>query len=268
MGIRFFCPNGHKLHVKSFLAGKKGICPECGARMRIPTPATETSNARTEGAYGTNEEYGDLDFDSLSPAIASSRPQPIGDASKNWWDDGGPIDISDPASGSVAVSHVDEGLSAFPDVSAKVGAIGPDSQLGVLDEAPELVWYVRLKAGDQFGPANGPTMNEWLGQGRVPGDSLVWREGWAEWRRANEVFPDRFGAVKVSKPIPEIATLGKTIDPLASRKPKPKQNKSANWMAIALLAVCLGISVCIGLSLFYGGGNPTPGDRSDVADTQ
>ena len=36
MGIRFFCPNGHKLHVKSFLAGKRGICPECGVKVDIP----------------------------------------------------------------------------------------------------------------------------------------------------------------------------------------------------------------------------------------
>src|SRR5687768_3987482 len=36
MGIKFHCPNGHKLNVKSFLAGKKGVCPKCGTRVRIP----------------------------------------------------------------------------------------------------------------------------------------------------------------------------------------------------------------------------------------
>jgi hypothetical protein len=36
MGIRFTCPSGHKLHVKSFLAGKRGICPHCGATFQIP----------------------------------------------------------------------------------------------------------------------------------------------------------------------------------------------------------------------------------------
>ena len=37
MGIKFHCPNGHKLNVKAFLAGKKGICPKCGTKMLIPT---------------------------------------------------------------------------------------------------------------------------------------------------------------------------------------------------------------------------------------
>lgn len=37
MGIKFHCPKGHKLNVKAFLAGKKGICPKCGTKMLIPT---------------------------------------------------------------------------------------------------------------------------------------------------------------------------------------------------------------------------------------
>jgi len=47
MGIKFHCPNGHKLNVKSFLAGKKGVCPKCGAKMRIPT-ASESALADSE----------------------------------------------------------------------------------------------------------------------------------------------------------------------------------------------------------------------------
>jgi hypothetical protein len=38
MGIRFFCPNGHKLNVKEHLAGKRGVCPQCGAKFTIPLP--------------------------------------------------------------------------------------------------------------------------------------------------------------------------------------------------------------------------------------
>jgi hypothetical protein len=42
MGIRFTCPNGHKLNVKEHLAGKRGVCPNCGAKFLIP--ATSESN--------------------------------------------------------------------------------------------------------------------------------------------------------------------------------------------------------------------------------
>ncbi len=30
------CPNGHKLNVKAFLAGKRGICPDCDAKFIVP----------------------------------------------------------------------------------------------------------------------------------------------------------------------------------------------------------------------------------------
>jgi hypothetical protein len=39
MGIRFSCPNGHPLNVKDHLAGKRGICPSCGAKFVIPAAA-------------------------------------------------------------------------------------------------------------------------------------------------------------------------------------------------------------------------------------
>jgi hypothetical protein len=41
MGIRFLCPNGHKLNVKSGLAGKRASCPECGAKLLVPVASAE-----------------------------------------------------------------------------------------------------------------------------------------------------------------------------------------------------------------------------------
>lgn len=36
MGVRFQCPQGHNLHVKVELAGKRGLCPECGVKFVVP----------------------------------------------------------------------------------------------------------------------------------------------------------------------------------------------------------------------------------------
>ncbi len=49
MGIRFYCPNGHKLNVKSFQAGRRGICPHCGAKVQIPTESTRPGSKGLEG---------------------------------------------------------------------------------------------------------------------------------------------------------------------------------------------------------------------------
>jgi len=51
MGIRFACPNGHKLNVKEHLAGKRGICPNCGAKFVIPI--TSDANGTTEDPPST-----------------------------------------------------------------------------------------------------------------------------------------------------------------------------------------------------------------------
>lgn len=45
MGIVAFCPNHHRIKVKDHLAGKKGICPHCGARFRIPAESESAAPA-------------------------------------------------------------------------------------------------------------------------------------------------------------------------------------------------------------------------------
>lgn len=38
MSIQVTCPNGHALKVRSELAGKVGLCPQCKARVVVPQP--------------------------------------------------------------------------------------------------------------------------------------------------------------------------------------------------------------------------------------
>jgi hypothetical protein len=45
MGIRFLCPNGHKLNVKADLAGKRASCPECGVKLTIPASTIPAAGA-------------------------------------------------------------------------------------------------------------------------------------------------------------------------------------------------------------------------------
>ncbi len=49
MGIKFLCPQGHKLHVKSFLAGKRAICPKCGEKVTVPLE--DPSDASDAGSF-------------------------------------------------------------------------------------------------------------------------------------------------------------------------------------------------------------------------
>jgi hypothetical protein len=59
MGIRFTCPNGHKLHVKAFLAGKRGVCPQCGAKILIPSveEPQPLAAAHSPGSAGKSNQF-------------------------------------------------------------------------------------------------------------------------------------------------------------------------------------------------------------------
>ena len=99
-----------------------------------------------------------------------------------------------------------------PPVAASQPRIQPKAQPAVAEppdpiaEAPEAIWYVRPPSGGQFGPATGDSMRTWMSEGRVSADSLVWREGWCEWREAATVFPKlRDGH---SPPIPAVSGEG------------------------------------------------------------
>ncbi|MGD9647881.1 MAG: GYF domain-containing protein [Pirellulales bacterium] len=85
MGIRFLCPNGHKLNVKAFLAGQRGICPHCGERFLIPSESIKNIRVDSlggprssgEGAAVVEEESDFADFamqSHLVPTVPGQAP--------------------------------------------------------------------------------------------------------------------------------------------------------------------------------------------------
>jgi hypothetical protein len=107
-------------------------------------------------------------------------------------------------------------------------------------EKPLATWFVRPPSGGQFGPARGEVMRKWLTEGRVTADSLVWREDWADWQPATEVFP------QLGKPAATglfgAAPLGVTTSPKSTAS-LPAAKKSSGAMGAAILVflalVCL-----------------------------
>ncbi|REK12278.1 MAG: DUF4339 domain-containing protein [Planctomycetota bacterium] len=155
MGIKFLCPNGHKLNVKTFLAGKKAICPKCGARVVVP----EESQAGLESTIVTNR-----------PEVA-----PAGSSAAS----------TQPSAELEAPDVAASGVTAMPAPAAP-----PPAMSDPISDAPDAVWYVRPATGGQYGPASGPIMREWLKQGRIGASSLVWRAGWDDWRTAESTFAE------------------------------------------------------------------------------
>ncbi|MFV1965088.1 MAG: DUF4339 domain-containing protein [Pirellulaceae bacterium] len=165
MGIRFYCPNGHKLNVKDFLAGKRGICPRCSARFRIPQESQVSKDAPKTRP--------------TDPA-AIPEPQAVG--------------------ASTAATEVEQLPLGRLDMPPEPVLHAPAPESDPIAEAPQAVWYVRPPSGGQFGPARGDVMQRWIIEGRVSADTLVWREGWPDWRAAGPLFPTLSSESPTSNP--------------------------------------------------------------------
>ncbi|MCU0880639.1 MAG: DUF4339 domain-containing protein [Pirellulaceae bacterium] len=217
MGIKFLCPQGHSLNVKTFLAGKRGVCPNCGVTFRIPSESMPNTRAEAIGASAENALETPRVSEPVSvqpaagvvsrsngqvaahpqqapaaPAQAAATPFPAPHSAL-------PSGIPLPASGATPAPS--PAAPAVVPVGVPVGAPAPyampartPTAYDPISESPQAIWYIRPPSGGQYGPARGDVMRTWLVEGRVSGDSLVWREGWTDWRSAGQVFPQLAGA--------------------------------------------------------------------------
>ncbi len=216
MGIRFFCPNGHKLNVKDFQAGQTGICPFCGVKMPIPLESTRLGSKQRLSRHGGGNMLG---------AVASQTNHGKGDS---------PI-FADAKIGMVP-------QPGWPAPASR--AIFRDP----LAEEEDVVWYVHPASGGQFGPAAADVMRAWIAEGRIAADSLVWREGWRNWQMAGNVFPQLSPAHALSDPEPAQPDLVDT-----STRPKGAANyrhKRANIVQIVFIA-SLTLTVIVLFFIFY-----------------
>lgn len=175
MGIKFTCPHcGKSLNVKSSLAGRRGLCPHCKGRVEIPTPSSSAE----------------------SVSVAQGAVAPILPVAPMANVETSPVSSAPPVRPSAGPN-----VKAFEDLDTNSFLLDrpqldlepkPQTHFDWIADSPESVWYVRNRAGGQYGPAVGAIMRTWLQEGRVSRECYVWREGWAHWRQANDVFPHWF----------------------------------------------------------------------------
>jgi len=172
MGIKFNCPAcGRPLNVKSELAGKRGRCPKCQAKIDIPAEGADSDTAAATGLTGG---AGAGPPGAAAPAASSAAaPSGPGVSSPVGGEDRGR------AAGFVAVEE-----------QTKTWTGPPAPAADPISEAPTLQWYAMPPgATNQYGPVTGEEFRVWLKEGRVPADALVWRQDWPDWKRAAAVFP-------------------------------------------------------------------------------
>ena len=261
MGIRFHCPNGHKLNVKSFLAGKKGVCPDCGVKLRIP----ERSEAGLDSGIDEEQPAATKTPENVPTSVAAPKPasnlQPAVQAvvravqpaysPQPVYQQVAPVGYSPPGPGPAPMQ---------PQYNMPVPPPPPGAIADPIAENPLATWFVRPPSGGQFGPARGEVMRKWLTEGRVTSDSLVWREGWVDWLAATEVFPSLMTPAKATVNLFTLQTNAPTHS--TSIPIIPSSNKKNNSTTVVILVSLVMVCIILGivLALVISGQLSLPGE--------
>lgn len=184
MGIVAHCPNGHRIKVKDELAGRKGICPTCNARFRIPLAvAPATSSPRPGDATVLPAAR----VVSLDPLFAASLPE------AHAVDEAAAVaaaPVQEPAEDQLDFVLVTDEQADAPAAADASEASSPSPRHAALDERPDLAWCIAIRGGTPSAPLAASAMRAWLDSGAATADHVVWRADWPEWRPLGEVFPD------------------------------------------------------------------------------
>ena len=227
MGIRVVCPNGHRLNLKSHLAGHHGLCPQCSARFLIPRESSDSPlehDTRTDESNPVN-----------SPAAADSPDTPNGVQNS-------PVAVSAPVEPKVS-----------PQTQATVPGSGDNSIVKPGDFAPQSVWYVQAieggKAGERFGPAPGDMMQAWIAEGRILPDYLVWRDGWSDWQLGSSILAGSERSDNVNPTGPATSAIPVIEESLSGRSAGSLANRSKWKPALVILLALVGLVLALGVGL-------------------
>jgi hypothetical protein len=192
MGIVCLCPNGHRVKVKDHQAGKRGLCPTCGAKFSIPAAGgQERHGARETAGPPAGPSLPLARFVPLDPSMVATLPRAL------------PFGAARAAAEAAAAAQ--EALEPFAEtmplgadpLAGEVTAVWPSSTAGgtlhaAIADRPDLSWRIAYPGGEASEPVDAATMQDWLAGGQAEGSELVWRADWAEWQPVREVFPEFF----------------------------------------------------------------------------
>jgi len=184
MGIVCHCPQGHRVKVKDHLAGKRGLCPTCGASMRIPAPLP--AGARLTGdpqASGAEPQLPLAQFLTLDPVVIATLPRAL------------PFGTARATTAVLDEPDAETPQAAEPDADVVLVELLPEAPAPFharIADRPDLSWRIAYPGGTASEPVEAATLQDWLSGGQAEGTELVWRTDWRDWLPVRDVFPEFF----------------------------------------------------------------------------
>ena len=181
MGIMAQCPNGHRVKVKDHLAGRKGLCPTCGAKFRVPKPVSVPG--RTLEPAVDEPALPLARLIPLDAAVVATLPRALP-----------PGTMRTAASEAEPPEPVEPEPETFESEPLDAEPVASRPLHPAIADRPDLTWCIAFPGGDPSEPVAGASVQEWLDAGQATGAEVVWRADWPQWHPIRDVFPDiRFG---------------------------------------------------------------------------
>lgn len=206
MGIRFRCHGcDHTIHVKDYLAGKRGKCPDCGMSLRIPddgnatsyavqttgearsssrlTDTAETKSNRTENSLSQNDRSPRTKPATVQPSPHANSPSQHSAAMH-----------SAPSSSGVRAEPINQSSSNAP--------VSPPRKSAPSATAfPAGNYFVQPPSGGTYGPVEADVLVDWIEQNRLTRDSLIRNaeQPASAWLRIDSIAPAIFAGQSLSQ---------------------------------------------------------------------
>jgi hypothetical protein len=156
MGIRFKCHHCQApLNIKAELANKRGVCPQCQGKFRIPPNSQESSLSLEQSASASS--------------------------------------VNEPTRAPTTLTPTKQDALRHPQPQAQATATNASSDTPDNGSASsEPLYFVRPPSGGEYGPANKATIELWISQRRITSETLICQVGSTQWKKAREVFAAHF----------------------------------------------------------------------------
>ena len=221
MGIRITCPNcNRQLNVKSFLAGRRGVCPDCKTKFDIPAGNGQKVTLIVEESESTvavrKAEMALRHEAEQPPNLAAIAMQPLPE----------PLSPAAAAARLAVAEPAPQNIAPAVPVAPLPAAVPIASRPDPIAEAPHASWHLCSPTGSRYGPVVGEILRQWIAERRVTPDTLLWREGWPDWQRADAVLLEFASVAAPAMPGPfpaglPAATIGAPVFPAAEPSVEP-----------------------------------------------
>lgn len=241
--MKFFCPQcnaKYKIDDEK-VRGRtlKMKCRQCGADINIHenmAPQTLSGAPSSESVAANPFKLKSVAAPSVAaPGFGTSRPlAPLGGPARPLPTD--KLYPPRPAPHALSIqSNGGSAAAAAPNVSIPVSAASLHPVSNMNSFPAGAVWHVGIN-GVTVGPMNEDELGRKVRNGAVLADSMVWKQGWAQWQPLNQVTElsqlveesVRLGPVGVAPVAPAPPRAPSVPPPLSPSQPAPAQPSPAN----------------------------------------